>query len=53
MRKFIALAVGLAFWSSQALAYRPFDSTDAAVADKGVWEIELEPVEFVAVSRTL
>jgi len=44
MRKFIALAVGLAFWSSQALAYRPFDSTDAAVADKGVWEIELEPV---------
>lgn len=30
-----------------ALAYRPFESTDAAVADKGVWEVELGLVDFV------
>lgn len=41
----IALAMGLALlWPGEVLAYRPFDSTDAAVADKGAWEIELEPV---------
>jgi hypothetical protein len=39
-----ALIVALALpWPGAALAYRPFDSTDAAVADKGVWEIELQP----------
>lgn len=37
--------MGLALsWPGVALAYRPFDSTDAAVAEKGVWEVELEPL---------
>lgn len=44
-REPVALVMGLALlWPGEVLAYRPFDSTDAAVADKGVWEIELEPV---------
>jgi hypothetical protein len=30
-------------WSSQAVAYRPFDGTDAAVADPGEIEVELQP----------
>ena len=30
-------------WSSQAFAYRPFDGTDAAVADPGEVEVELQP----------
>jgi hypothetical protein len=30
-------------WSSDAFAYRPFDGTDAAVADPGEVEIELQP----------
>ena len=33
-------------WPENALAYRPFDATDAAVADTGELEIELGPVEF-------
>jgi hypothetical protein len=33
-------------WSGVSLAYRPFDSTDAAVADVGQVEIELGPVGF-------
>src|SRR5262245_58786562 len=45
MRRFIAPLTGLALlWPGEVLAYRPFDSTDAAVADKGVWEVELEPL---------
>src|SRR5689334_20167579 len=38
-----------------AVAYRPFDSTDAAVADLGELEVELGPVEFrrSATERTL
>jgi hypothetical protein len=42
-------ALGLAavlVWPTAALAYRPFDSTDAAVADKGDIEIEISPVSF-------
>jgi hypothetical protein len=31
---------------SPALAYRPFDSTDAAVADKGEFEVELSPLSY-------
>jgi hypothetical protein len=30
-------------WSSEACAYRPFDGTDAAVADPGEVEVELQP----------
>jgi hypothetical protein len=33
-------------WSGHALAYRPFDSTDAAVADVGELETELGPAGF-------
>ena len=37
-------AVGLLLgWTSQAHAYRPFDGTDAAVADPGEVEVELQP----------
>ena len=39
-----ACTVGLIFVSSSnAFAYRPFDGTDAAVADPGEVEIELQP----------
>src|SRR5215471_13591620 len=30
-------------WTSGAFAYRPFDGTDAAVADLGETEVELQP----------
>src|SRR6516164_4132665 len=37
-------AVGLLLgWTPQAYAYRPFDGTDAAVADPGEVEVELQP----------
>lgn len=39
-----AFALAMAAWSAPALAYRPFDGTDAAVAAKGEMEIELQPV---------
>jgi hypothetical protein len=38
-----AAAAQVLAWSSQAFAYRPFDGTDAAVADPGELEIELQP----------
>ena len=38
-----AVAFGIAVWSTPALAYRPFDGTDAAVAAPGEVEIELQP----------
>jgi hypothetical protein len=42
------MAVTLAMaWPAIATAYRPFDSTDAAVADRGYVEIELGPVGYV------
>jgi hypothetical protein len=41
------ISVGLATFSPSALAYRPFDGTDAAVADVGEVEIELQPAGFV------
>jgi len=38
------LATGLVLgWTSEAFAYRPFDGTDAAVADPGEVEVELQP----------
>jgi hypothetical protein len=36
------LATAIA-WSGKAFAYRPFDGTDAAVAEPGEMEIELQP----------
>lgn len=40
----LGLLVGMVLWPAQAAGYRPFDSTDAAVAAKGEVEIELGPV---------
>ena len=38
---------GVILWCGEAEAYRPFDGTDAAVADTGDVEIELDPVEYL------
>ena len=38
--------------SAPAFAYRPFDGTDAAVADVGEVEIELQPVEAMRAGST-
>jgi hypothetical protein len=46
VRKFAILLLGVTGLPSDAFAYRPFDSTDAAVADKGEIEIEASPVSF-------
>ena len=42
-----ATAAALTFWCGEADAYRPFDGTDAAVAETGEIEIELGPVEYL------
>ena len=41
----LALVAPLACWCDAAQAYRPFNGTDAAVAETGAVEIELGPVE--------
>jgi hypothetical protein len=41
-----------AAWSAPALAYRPFDGTDAAVAAPGEVEIELQPAGRLREERT-
>jgi hypothetical protein len=50
-----ATAALLTFWCGEVEAYRPFDGTDAAVAEKGEIEIELGPVEYLraGAERTL
>lgn len=40
------VAVALLVWPVEAFAYRPFDGTDAAIAGKGIVEIELGPVNW-------
>src|SRR5947207_5852747 len=53
MRRFgvaaaLAAMAALSCWSGgPAEAYRPFDGTDAAVAETGEVEIELGPVEYL------
>ena len=42
----LGLVVFAVAWSGPALAYRPFDSTDAAVADKDAFEVELSPFTY-------
>jgi hypothetical protein len=51
----LAAAALVTCWCDEAGAYRPFDGTDAAVAETGEIEIELGPVEYVRVGaeRTL
>jgi hypothetical protein len=51
----LAPAAVLACWCGAAEAYRPFDGTDAAVAETGEMEIELGPVEYLrdAADRSL
>jgi hypothetical protein len=44
--KRIAFALAVLAGAQPALAYRPFDSTDASVADIGEIEIELGPVAY-------
>jgi hypothetical protein len=46
LAKRIAIALALLAGPHAALAYRPFDSTDAAVADPREVEIELGPVAY-------
>jgi len=43
----LAIALACLAWPRPAPAYRPFDGTDAAVAERGEVEIELGPVGFV------
>jgi hypothetical protein len=43
----LALLCAAAAWPREAAAYRPFDGTDAAVADKGELEVELGPVGYL------
>jgi hypothetical protein len=43
----LAAVAVLAFSGDAAQAYRPFDGTDAAVAQTGEMEIELGPVEYL------
>src|SRR5437899_2883079 len=43
----LASASVIAGWCGAAQAYRPFDGTDAAVAETGEIEIELGPVEYL------
>jgi hypothetical protein len=40
----VALGLSVGQWATPAAAYRPFDGTDAAVADVNEVEIELQPV---------
>ncbi|HEY8073089.1 MAG TPA: hypothetical protein VIF62_03250 [Labilithrix sp.] len=42
----IAAIVACGVWPSDAFAYRPFDGTDADVADTGEFELELGPSHF-------
>jgi len=46
MRRF-SIALILAMLSAPALAYRPFDSTDAGVATPGEFELELGPIGWL------
>jgi len=49
VNRYVLVSVGcvcLALWPAPSSAYRPFDATDAAVADLGELEIEFGPVQF-------
>jgi hypothetical protein len=42
----LQLTASFVGWAGYSFAYRPFDSTDAAVADVGEFETELGPAQF-------
>ena len=47
LRRPIAILTAAAIaWPAPVLAYRPFDSTDADVAEAGKWEIEVAPLNW-------
>jgi hypothetical protein len=46
LRSAALLAAGLLLLPARAEAYRPFDGTDADVAELGVFELELGPVQY-------
>lgn len=46
-RSLVLAGVLLMMWPRLALAYRPFNSTDAAIAARGALEIECGPVGYV------
>jgi len=41
-----SLGVATLLWASRAAAYRPFDGTDADVAELGSFELEMGPVQW-------
>lgn len=43
----MGIALGLASWSPLAVAYRPFNSTDADVVKKGELEFEIGPIGYL------
>jgi hypothetical protein len=45
------VVAAFAFVPSRAEAYRPFDGTDADVAEAGVFELELGPVQYLRLGR--
>jgi hypothetical protein len=47
-----AIAVWAAFVPRLALAYRPFDGTDADVAERGEFELELGPLGYFRLGHT-
>jgi hypothetical protein len=47
-----AIGLGVVVWADPAAAYRPFDGTDAAVADLGEVEIEFQPAGVVHTNTT-
>ena len=49
--KILLLLLVLA-WSRTADAYRPFNGTDAAVAEPGVVELELGPIQYFELGQT-
>ena len=50
----VASVVGICVlaWAAPASAYRPFDGTDAAVADLGEVEIEFQPIGAIRAGQT-
>ncbi len=48
-RVLLLLAIG---WNRGAVAYRPFNGTDAAVAEPGVVELELGPIQYFELGQT-